>query len=50
MTRAHSERIEAESKLMSNAPGSLDFARDDVLVMLISALLPVFLPTSAAGL
>ena len=40
MTRGHSERSEAESrnpvaKRESNAPGSLDFARDDVLVMLI---------------
>jgi hypothetical protein len=53
MTRGHSERSEAESKLqrsrrirrgqafnpvakpMSNRPGSLDFVRDDVLVVLM---------------
>ena len=38
MTRGHSERSEAESKdpaakPMSNASGSLDFARDDVVTM-----------------
>src|SRR5512132_2107235 len=55
MTRAYSERGEATlknpvAKPMSNAPGSLDFARDDVVIMLMPALPRVFLPIAVPDL
>src|SRR6267154_564557 len=41
---------EAKSKPMSNAPGSLDCARDDVVIMLMPALPRVFLPIAVPDL